>query len=132
MHVQYHGLVKVFLIIQWEPSFSNIDTSWKNKIDWNTWNGDKSFKNFSSNSIIFHRLKWKPNDFLVLGGTGSKERKLLHFKSRTKNFTEDTKAILNYIYLLQDSVICFDSSIWYQLIATKRNPWVPLHFQSTN
>ena len=52
-------------------------------------------------------------------------------KSSSKNSTEDTKAISNYIYLLQHSVICFDSSIWYQFIATKRNPWVALHFQST-
>ena len=36
----------------------------------------------------------------VLTGTGSRERKLLNFKTSSKTFTEDTKAISNYIYLL--------------------------------
>ena len=36
----------------------------------------------------------------VLRGTGSRERKLLNFKTSSKTFTQDTKAISNYIYLL--------------------------------
>ena len=36
----------------------------------------------------------------VLTGTGSRERKLLNFKTSSKTFTENTKAISNYIYLL--------------------------------
>ena len=36
----------------------------------------------------------------VLGGAGSRERKLLKFKRSRKTFAEDTKAIPSYIYLL--------------------------------
>ena len=36
----------------------------------------------------------------VLRGTASTERKLLNFKTSRKKFNQDTKAILNYIYLL--------------------------------
>ena len=36
----------------------------------------------------------------VLRGTGSRERKLLDFKTSSKTFPQDTKAISNYIYLL--------------------------------
>ena len=36
----------------------------------------------------------------VLRGTGSRERKLLNFETSSKTFTQDTKAISNYIYLL--------------------------------
>ena len=35
------------------------------EVDWDSQNGDKSLKNFSSNSIIFHRLKLKTNDFCL-------------------------------------------------------------------
>ena len=34
----------------------------------------------------------------VLGKIGSRERKLLNFKRSSKIFTQDTKAISNYIY----------------------------------
>ena len=36
----------------------------------------------------------------ILGGTGSSQKKLLQFKSSSKTFTQDKKAISNYIYLL--------------------------------
>ena len=36
----------------------------------------------------------------LLVKTGSRERKLLNFKRSSKTFTQDTKAISNYIYLL--------------------------------
>ena len=48
-------------------SFSNTDTSWKDKsshnVQRNSQNGQKPLKNVSSNSIIFHRLKSKTNYF---------------------------------------------------------------------
>ena len=124
--------MKKLLNFQW--SFLDIDIRSKNKTPIifterfgtviNLW---KNFLQTESFLIVWNEKQ----TIFVLGGTGSTEGKLLHFKSSTKNYTEDTKAISNYIYLLQHSVICFDSSIWYQLISTKRNPWVALHFQST-
>ena len=36
----------------------------------------------------------------ILGKIGSKETKLLNFKRSTKTFSQDIKAISNYIYLL--------------------------------
>ena len=49
-----------------QSSFRSIDTSWKDKnsynIDWNSQNGDKSLKNFSSTSINFHCFKSKTSD----------------------------------------------------------------------
>ena len=124
--------MKKLLNFQW--SFLNIDIRSKNKtpiIFTETFrimiNLSKTFLQTQSFFIVWNEKQM----IFVLEGTGSKERKLLNCKSSTKNFTEDTKAISNYIYLLQHSVICFDSSIWYQLIATMRNPWVALYFQST-
>ena len=66
----------------------------------------------------------------VSRGTGSKERKLLNSKMSSETFTQDTKAISNYLYLLQPSVICFYSTLWYQPIGTKRNPGVAVYLQS--
>ena len=66
----------------------------------------------------------------ILDRTGSRERKLLKFKRSTKTFTQDTKAISNYIYPLQTSVISLRSVLWYQLICTKRNRWVSMYLQS--
>ena len=66
----------------------------------------------------------------VSRGTGSKERKLLNSKMSSETFTQDTKAISNYLYLLQPSVTCFYSTLWYQPIGTKRNPWVAVYLQS--
>ena len=66
----------------------------------------------------------------ILGWTWSRERKLLQFKRSTKTFTQDTKAISNYIYPLQTSVISLRPILWYQLICTKRNHWVAVYLQS--
>ena len=66
----------------------------------------------------------------ILDRTGSRERKLLKFKRSTKTFTQDTKAISNYIYPLQTSVISLRPILWYQLICTKRNHWVAVYLQS--
>ena len=71
VHILNESVVKVFLSLQWiktfkliQPSFSSIDTSWKDyNIDWKSHNGDISLKKFSSNSINFHRFKSKPSDF---------------------------------------------------------------------
>ena len=50
--------------------------------------------------------------------------RLLKFKMSSKTFAQDEKAISSYIYLLQLFVISFHSSLRYQLIGTKANPWV--------
>ena len=41
----------------------------------------------------------------MLRKTGPRERKLLNFKRSSETFTQDTKAISNYIYVLYHSVI---------------------------
>ena len=50
-------------------TFSNSDTNWKKQnsynIDQNTQNGGVPFKKFSSDSIIFHCLEWKINNFSI-------------------------------------------------------------------
>ena len=61
----------------------------------------------------------------------SKEKKLLIYKSSSKNSTQYTRGISNYIYLLEPSVISFHSCLWYQLIGPKRNPWVTVNLQSS-
>ena len=65
----------------------------------------------------------------ILGGTRSRERKLLKFKRSSKIFTQDTKAIWSSIYPLYPSVISICSILWYELISTKRNPWVAVYLQ---
>ena len=47
----------------------------------------------------------------VLGKTVSRERKLLNFKKSSKTFTNDTKAISDYIYLLQHSVMSLSNPL---------------------
>ena len=86
-------------------------------------------KNLPSNSIIFHCLKWKANDF-HLSKNRIGEKRLLNFKWSRKPFTQDTKPISNYIYLLYHCVIFSNSTLWYQLISTKRNTWVTVYLQS--
>ena len=110
-------------------------------IDWNSQNGEKSLKNFSSNSISFHRWNQKQMIF-VLGRPWSRENKLLIFKRSSKTFTQNTKSISNYIHqyigskYIQSisSVTPCDSSslnpLRYQLIGTKRKPWLAVNFQS--
>ena len=78
----------------------------------------------------YSQFKIKNKTIFVLAGTGRTERKLLNFKRSSKTFTQDKKAISNGIYLLQPSVICFHSTLWYQPIGTKRNPWVAVSLQS--
>ena len=55
---------------------------------------------------------------------------LLIFKSPSKTFTQITKAISNYIYLLSTSVIFFHSTLSYELIGIKNNPCVAVNLES--
>ena len=66
----------------------------------------------------------------MLRKTGPRERKLLNFKRSSETFTQDTKAISNYIYVLYHSVIRFHSNLLYQLIGNKRNLWGSENLQS--
>ena len=93
--------MKKFSNLEW--SFSIIDTSWKNKtpIVWT-----KIFrmmiylsKNFLQNQSFFIVGNQRQMLFVLLK-TGWREWKLLNFKRSSKTFTQDTKAISNYIYLL--------------------------------
>ena len=69
-------------------------------------------KNFVQTQSFF--IVWNEIQMLFLiGETGSRERKSLNFKKSTKTFTQDTKDISNYIYLLCHSVICFHSTRLY-------------------
>ena len=113
-------------------SFSNIHTNWKKKtpiILTETFtmvmNLSKTFLQTQSFFIVWNQKQM----IFVLGGTGLTKRKLLNFKRSSKTFTQDKKAISNYLYLLK-TVTCFHSSLWYQFIGTKRNPWVALYLQS--
>ena len=86
----------------------------------------KTFFHTQSFFIVSNQIQ----TIFVSRGTGSKERKLLNSKMSSETFTQDTKAISHYLYLLQPSVICFYSTLWYQPIGTKRNPGVAVYFQS--
>ena len=87
-----------------ESSFWNSDTTWRNitPIIWT-----KTLRMVIYLSKIFHQTQsffivWNQKQMiLVLGKTGSRERKLLKFKKSSKTFTQDTKPISNYINLLQ-------------------------------
>ena len=67
----------------------------------------KTFLETQSFFIVSNQIQM----IFVLRGTGSTERKLLNFKTSRKTFNQDTKAILNYIYILQDSVVRFNSTL---------------------
>ena len=56
-------------------------------------------KNFLQNQSFFIVGNQRQMLFVLLK-TGSREWKLLNFKRSSKTFTQDTKAISNYIYLL--------------------------------
>ena len=60
----------------------------------------------------------------------SSEKKLLIFKISSKTFTQNTKAISDYMYFLEPYAIFFHSSLLYQLIATNRNHWVAVNLQT--
>ena len=69
-------------------------------------------KNFVQNQSFFI-VGNEIQMLLLIGKTGSRERKSLNFKRSTKTFTQDKKDISNYIYLLYRSVICFYSTLLY-------------------
>ena len=86
-----------------ESSFSIIYTSWKNKtfiISTQTFRAvillSKTFLQTQSFFIVWNQKQM----IFILGKTGWRKRKLLNFKRSRKTFTQDTKAISNYIYLL--------------------------------
>ena len=59
-------------------------------------NVSKTFLETQSFFIVSNQTQM----IFVLRGTGSRERKLLDFRTSGKTFPQDTKAISNYIYLL--------------------------------
>ena len=123
--------MKKLLNLEW--SFLNIDNTWKNKtciISTETFgiviHLSKIFLETQSFFIIWNQKQM----IFILRRPWSSEKKLLIFKMSSITFTQNTKAISNYIYLLQPSVISLLPSLWYQLISTKRNPWVATNFKS--
>ena len=56
-------------------------------------------KNFLQTQSLFTVLNQRQIIF-ILAGTASSQKKLLKFEMSRKTFTQDEKAISNYIYLL--------------------------------
>ena len=121
-------------LFNFQSSFLSINSAWQEKnsynIDWNSHSGDKSLKNFSSNSINFHRFKSKTNGFFFWRKPWSSEKKLLIFKSSSKTFNQNTKAKSDCMYFLEAYVVFFHSSLLYQLISTNRNHCIAVNFQT--
>ena len=119
-------------LLNLQSSFSNIDTSWTDKTPIISTETDRMVTNLSKIflqiQLIFIVSNQKQMIF-VFRRTWSLEKKLLIYKSSSNNFPQNKKAISNYIYLLQLSVISFHSSLWYQLIGTNRNPCVAGNLQ---
>ena len=95
-------------LLNLQSSFLSIDTSWKDRtpiISTETvrmvTNLSKTFLQIQSIFIISNQKQM----IFVLRRPWSRAKKLLIFKSSSKTFTKNTKAISNYIYLLQPSVI---------------------------
>ena len=116
-----------------EWSFANTDYTWKNKtgrISTETFgiviNFSKTFLQIQSFFIVWNQKK----NYFHLSKNRIAEKRLLNLKWSSKIFTQDTKAISNLIYLLQHCIIYLNSTLWYQLIGTKRNPWVTVYLQS--
>ena len=104
-----------------KSSFSSIDTSWKDKTPIISTETVRMATNISKPflpiQLIFIVSNIKQIIFL-LGTPWSREEKLLTFKSSSKTFTQNTKAISKYWHY------------WHQLIGTKKNPCVAIIFQS--
>ena len=120
-------------IVTLRSSFPSVDTSWKDKtpiISTETvrmvTNLSKTFLQIQSVFIISNQKQM----IFVLRRPWSSEKKSVILKSPSKTFTQNGKAISDYMYLLEPYVIFFYSSLWYQLIGTKRNPWVAKTLQS--
>ena len=125
-----HSRIKVLLSIasyslkklsNLESSFWNSDTTWRNKTPIISTKTLRMViylsKNFHQTQSFF--IVWNQKQIiLVLGKTGSRERKLLDFKKSSKTFTQDTKPISSYIYILQHChLFHFNHLIqtdWYQ------------------
>ena len=130
LHI-FNYSVKKLSNLEW--SFSMIDSTWKNKtpIRW-----IKTFRMVINLSKFFLQnqlflIVWNQKQMpFFLGKVGSRETKLLNFKRSTKTFTQDTKAIWNYIYIPSHSVIFFHSTLLYQLIGTNMNPWCAVNLLS--
>ena len=89
-------------------------------------NFSKTFLQIQPFFIVWNQKK----NYFHLSKNRIAEKRLLNLKWCSKIFTQDTKAISNLIYLLQHCIIYLNSTLWYQLIGTKRNPWVTVYLQS--
>ena len=86
-----------------ESSFLIIDTSWKNKTLIISAQTFRMVINLSKKFLETQKffIAWNKKQMIfLLGKTGSRERKLLNLKTSSKTFTQNTKAISNYIYVL--------------------------------
>ena len=83
-------------LLNLQSSFSNIDTSWTDKTPIISTETDRMVTNLSKNflqiQLIFIVSNQKQMIF-VLRRLWSREKKLLMFKSPSKTFTQNTKAI---------------------------------------
>ena len=116
-----------------ESSFSNIDTSWKKKPLLISTEKFRMVINLAKNFLQTQSFftVWNQKQIIfILRRTRSRKRKLLKFKKSSKIFTQDAKAISTSIHPLYPSVISLCSILWYELICTKRNPWVAVYLRS--
>ena len=120
-------------LLNLQTNFPSIDTSWRDKTPIISTEKVRMVTNLSKTFLQIQSIVLVSNQkqtIFVLRRPWSSEKKLLIFKMSSKTFTQNTKAISNYIYLLQPSVISLLPSLWYQLISTKRNPWVATNSKS--
>ena len=115
-----------------ESSFLIIDTSWKNKtpkIPTKTFRMviylSKTFLEIQPFFIVWHEKQM----IFALLGTGSQKGRCLTAQGLAKLLPRIQK-LYQIKYIFCNSVICFQSTLWYQLIGTKRNPWVTVCWES--
>ena len=113
-------------LFNFQSSFLSINSAWQEKnsynIDWNSHSGDKSLKNFSSNSINFHRFKSKANDFCHKK-TMIKGKEVAYIEKFQQNFHPEHKS---YIKLHISSVTLCDLFSFIPFIPTYWRQHKPL------
>ena len=106
------------------PSFLINDTSWKNKT---LILSTKTFKMMISLSKVFLQTQ---SFFIVWNQKQIKGKEVTKLQKVEQKCYQEYKS---YIKLHIDAVILhhvFIEPFWYQLIVTKKNPWVPVYLQS--
>ena len=111
-------------LLNLQSSFSSIDTSWKDKTPIISTETVRMVSNLSKTfrTQAFFILSNQKQMIFVLGRPWSREKRLLIFKSSSKTFTKNTKAISDYI----SSVNPCDLFLFIPLIPTYWHQEEPL------